>query len=93
MTIHFYPDIVLIDGGNRPKIAEAIIPYVGEQTDIFVHDFSAARLKKKNYKDILKWYDLIAFGSPSLAKFRLKRQYARINMKKDASAICANHKN
>ena len=72
-------DIVLIDGGERPKIAEAIIPYIDQFTDIFVHDFSAARLYKKNYQDILKFYDLVAFGSPSLAKFRLKKKYVKQN--------------
>ena len=36
-------DIVLIDGGERPKIAEAIIPYIDQFTDIFVHDFSASK--------------------------------------------------
>ena len=69
------PDLVLIDGGDRPKIAQAIIPIIGEYTDVFVHDFQIKRLKSKNYIDILKWYDLVAIASPSLAKFRIKKKY------------------
>ena len=69
------PDLVLIDGGNRPKIAKAILPIIGELTDVFVHDFQMKRLRSKNYIDILKWYDLVGLASPSLAKFRIKKEY------------------
>ena len=67
------PDVVLIDGSIRPSIAKAIIPYITEETDVFLHDFTSRRLRKLHYEDILKDYDLVAFGSPSLGKFKLKK--------------------
>jgi hypothetical protein len=67
------PDVVLIDGSNRPEIAKAIIPYISEKTDVFLHDYTSKRLKKLHYEDILQDYDLVAFGSPSLGKFKLKK--------------------
>ena len=71
------PDVVLIDGDNRPEIAKAIIPFISEQTDIFLHDYSEIRVKKLGYGKILEDFDMVAFASQSLAKFKLKKKHVK----------------
>jgi len=50
----FY-DKVLIDGRARGFCAEAILPYLKEDSIVFIHDF----VKRKQYHIVLDWYDEI----------------------------------
>lgn len=59
-------DVILIDGRARVDCATHILPFINEETLVFVHDF-----KRPFYKPILDYYNLIEMKG-SLALLRKK---------------------
>jgi len=65
-------DVALVDGRFRVACALKLLGYLDRKSILFVHDFWERALRLPDYREILKWYDVIG-RTRSIAAFRMKR--------------------
>lgn len=66
-------DKVLIDGRGRGWCAEKIIPYLKEDSIVFIHDY----WERPNYHIVERWFDIVDFvkEGQSIVALKLKKEF------------------
>jgi hypothetical protein len=52
-------DRVLIDGRSRPECALRVLPFLGPDSRVFIHDFFNTRYDRAEYDRVLEHYDVV----------------------------------